>query len=1047
MFSNNIGNISEDLEKKLGLYVETYGIEKDKYTFGDEKYTKLVEIILNISTNDIEDKLSYFNEKYIEKDYFKLFIEDNKLIYRQHDITNLVSQLFYTLYNKNQEKSFNSFVDYIQNRLDNDDNEQWFGIVFKDDDVEKYFLDKATDYVISHQSSLENLINKSKTMDFKNNSRTRHIYNIDLENIPTKFEDLYQMYTWFNIDEQSEFVHTMSFPFIESLLSIIINIENKKSVHYHEYYNKIKKILDECQDDCFIMNKILQSWHIDIKINTYLLSNPKYTQFGLLNILRNNEKKNLVDSECNYGREWQELINKQTINIYFQHYNNLYFEKESIFNIINHLAYYAFRYENQNQYMSALEFILEKLESYYIQWSQKREYFFDTVINILVDKQIKIIVSHNTFDIKDYFLMSWYLTQLDKKEKIFDENHNELVSKIVNTIQVHLEKSFLFNIDSRHFYIEDEYLDRINFSLFYKLSEDKNKWLTIIDIDKTKKKINQDNKHNAKQCIQFYFKILFNISKSNLKNKSFLDYIIDLAINFGVEDDLGIFYSHIDNTLYYDFLETLNQYNNEHFNKFIDKFLDKKSIKDILLVYEYTFLEIRKEKIYKKINSLLETDHDFFWLPDIAQTIYSALNIGLDDFANKLVKKYESYFKNKEIKKVNSDFKEVLCRKEILDIYQDKYNSSEDKRKKLNNLTIEFDDIYYVDNSKATQCKEYENFIKALLFYEDEPLKTYKILNNFPNVGKNSIYLFNMLSAYFKAYKDDKYKIEKYKYILDEYENDIESLITKDRNLFNYSVLAFGYSQTNDKEKVINLYEKVPSYLKNEIKKELPQELDIFGSKAYIGDRLIIHVEDEYYQIYQIAWLKLNDIECNKDNFQSLFENQAPFTIKTGKSAGGVSGLLRTKDNSLFEDKKIVGVFDFDKEGRENIHHLKKETFWNDKFEGSIQEGIYKKRTDCNSMFALLLPIPDRLKHLVSLEWENFISYIEIENLLPEDFLVNNKFVEEKRNPGCSYFKVKSNVKNRLWKELFNLKKNNFIDFQPLFDIVMKLLIENSQNE
>lgn len=255
-------------------------------------------------------------------------------------------------------------------------------------------------------------------------------------------------------------------------------------------------------------------------------------------------------------------------------------------------------------------------------------------------------------------------------------------------------------------------------------------------------------------------------------------------------------------------------------------------------------------------------------------------------------------------------------------------------------------------------------------------------------------------------------------------------------------MLAFGYSQINDTKKIINLYDIAPKYLKDSIKKELPKKLNILDSKTYIQHKLIVYVEDEYYQIYQIAWLKLNGIECNKDNFQSLFEDKAPFAIKTGKSAGGVSGLLRTKDITLFENQKIVGVFDFDKEGRENIHNLKRETFWEEDFEGSKQQGLYKKRTDCNCMFALLLPIPDRLEHLASLEWDNFVSYVEIENLLPEDFLIENHFVKNKTYPGGSYLKVKPNVKNRLWKSLFNLKKDEFIDFKPLFETIMNLFNE-----
>lgn len=227
------------------------------------------------------------------------------------------------------------------------------------------------------------------------------------------------------------------------------------------------------------------------------------------------------------------------------------------------------------------------------------------------------------------------------------------------------------------------------------------------------------------------------------------------------------------------------------------------------------------------------------------------------------------------------------------------------------------------------------------------------------------------------------------------------------------------FSEFNNAYEVLRNSEKFEEDIKKEIKRI---------------NKPILYVEDEYSQIYKIAYLKLNDIKCNQDDFEQLFNEKSFFTINTGKSAGGVAGLLRVKDISIFEDKKIVGLFDFDKEGRENFHHLAKDSFWEKEAQGSLENGFYKKRNDHNYIHALLLPIPSRLKNLVSLEWDNFISYVEIENLLSLEFLQANNFVEEKKAPGSiKYYQCKKSVKNRLWKKLFSLQKSDFNDFKNIF--------------
>jgi len=241
-------------------------------------------------------------------------------------------------------------------------------------------------------------------------------------------------------------------------------------------------------------------------------------------------------------------------------------------------------------------------------------------------------------------------------------------------------------------------------------------------------------------------------------------------------------------------------------------------------------------------------------------------------------------------------------------------------------------------------------------------------------------------------------------------------------------------------------FETAFNYLKNTEKFEYEIKKEIEKTK-----KPILYVEDEYYQIYQIAYLKLNNINFSEENLDDIFKKNSPFEIISAKGAQSISGLLRSKSPELFKDKKIVGLFDFDKEGREQFYNLKKEKFWDEKPKkcdecqketyNNIEYKIcYKKRNDCENIYALLLPIPERLNNLASLEWENFISYVEIENLLSENIINNEKdCFEEKKAPGnIVYYKCKKNKKNILWKKLIKYKKEDFIDFYPIFNFIEK---------
>jgi len=195
-------------------------------------------------------------------------------------------------------------------------------------------------------------------------------------------------------------------------------------------------------------------------------------------------------------------------------------------------------------------------------------------------------------------------------------------------------------------------------------------------------------------------------------------------------------------------------------------------------------------------------------------------------------------------------------------------------------------------------------------------------------------------------------------------------------------------------------------------------------------------VEDTYDYIYKIAWLKLNDIvyQNTEEDIDEKFK-AANFEIFGYNGAGSVAGFLRAQNVDINKDKKIVGLLDFDEEGSRQFYFLHNDSFWGKEILGEVTTGLYKKRSDHLCFYALLLPVPDRLKDCISdIRSEDFWSVVEIENLLPENFLRVNNLCKEKKRLGLKYLKPKEDKKPKLWKCLYELDKNSFKDFKPLFD-------------
>lgn len=231
-------------------------------------------------------------------------------------------------------------------------------------------------------------------------------------------------------------------------------------------------------------------------------------------------------------------------------------------------------------------------------------------------------------------------------------------------------------------------------------------------------------------------------------------------------------------------------------------------------------------------------------------------------------------------------------------------------------------------------------------------------------------------------------------------------------------------NDTDELEKevgILEMYSKLSEHLGKEIKK---QKSNIF-------------VEDSKKQIYKIAWLKLNDILITRDNFEKIFDEKAPFFIFNKDGRNNLQNFLDMPRVEEFTGQKVIGVFDFD-DGFNNFNGLHTDRW--DAITSKKELGLVRKRKDHSCFYAVLIPVPSiRVKYADSTYTHNYLS---LEHLFSDETLKLIGCFDNYYTPsgGASIAKIKG--KKDLWKKLFDLKKDYFNNFKPLFDNVDLLIKE-----
>lgn len=255
------------------------------------------------------------------------------------------------------------------------------------------------------------------------------------------------------------------------------------------------------------------------------------------------------------------------------------------------------------------------------------------------------------------------------------------------------------------------------------------------------------------------------------------------------------------------------------------------------------------------------------------------------------------------------------------------------------------------------------------------------------------------------------------------------------------------FSRKNESPKIIkvNKYDYDELKLANKtfydkIREQEKRILELEQENRISGKSLL--VEDQYDQIYKIAYLKVKGIEgITESNFEELFKQHANFEVHGKYSTGGLYNLLNCANLSKDEKCKIICLFDFDSEGYgkfNKVLSLKKngqEKMYERK-QGDIRTGLYAKHSEIER-YALMLPIPERLEKYISTK-SSSDCFIEIETLVSEDYLQTNSKAE-RRSEVLNFYKMKDKYKNEFWKDLIDADKKYFEDFKPLYEQIERI--------
>ncbi len=205
-----------------------------------------------------------------------------------------------------------------------------------------------------------------------------------------------------------------------------------------------------------------------------------------------------------------------------------------------------------------------------------------------------------------------------------------------------------------------------------------------------------------------------------------------------------------------------------------------------------------------------------------------------------------------------------------------------------------------------------------------------------------------------------------------------------------------------------------------EAKKEIEENNKFKESLA--KNQNILYVEGKTDKIIlENAWSKLYQTGMN-------------FTIIDCGCAKEINKKLNANTLLDFKNNKIIGLFDFDGEGYDQLNGLHKDRFSN------INSNFFRKRKDHLCCYGLLLPVPLSRLNYANQELENK-SALSIELIFEDKVLIQSNNLKQAKIAGTNVTRSEfTGDKISFANKIKDFTAEDFVNFKPLFEKIKEIL-------
>ncbi|WP_419233781.1 hypothetical protein [Aliarcobacter cryaerophilus] len=811
MLSYNHYKLIEDLNKKLLLYKNTY-VEEKEYFFND---SKMYDISLQLKNNSKSNiSFSYEDIIPISSELWKLLLKSNE----------------------SHKQAFNNWFEIIKKSF------KYLDIIklqFEDDNSKNIFLDEALKYILNSKELIQTWEDNYKQLLKESRKYDSFLQDLDIS-IPEELKQLEKNKTllnafyWWNYRDNSNMLFMNSFSLYGNLIFFIIK-HDKFLENQEKSFFRTTKLLNNCLERPYLAGILLSKTFFHHELISFYLSKKETLPIGVSFIMENNNLPNIQTNTTDYMIQWREILFNQTLDICFLHFeseNNL--DKKETSNILSELIKLIIIEESHKQF-SYLPKILNYIEKTQVKFqnnSQKSllrvvlSEFVECIINIKFNSINRLELPYDKIN-----LLLWLLSKVYEESFEIDTNHNieELQLKIIDEIINLYKNTILKSMDFIGLRVNKRIFD-IDWTIFLKLATKEQK-KNILDIGKIFKiqDLKKDEKYyNRLNTIRVHVSFLLSLNQNSTnQDKDNIEKSIILIIKKFVNKKYyykDIFQSFLekDNYRLFDTLvQSVNFFNTTNKLNFYENILDKISFSNILQIYTNSTSSEIKKLVLDKLNKYIVSIDDFELIPEMIETIAISINNNeLKEFTIPLLDILE---KNQKGGYFSNIYNELKYKKEILDIFHQKI-TMESKIEKINKVKIPIDTnksiIQYGVNK--SQINIYRDFIISLLYIENNPEQTYKILKELLDRDKQPIYVINLLNTRYRiiekeSIEDNNILVEKYKLAIKEWEEYKELIPNYKLDKYDYLLILEGYQIINDKDKFLIYWNEMPKYFQYDL--------------------------------------------------------------------------------------------------------------------------------------------------------------------------------------------------------------------------------------